>query len=31
MELGWKRMLPLALANLIVTALWLLAVDHWQL
>lgn len=31
MELGWKRMLPLALANVFITAVWLLAVDHWQL
>jgi NADH-quinone oxidoreductase subunit H len=29
MELGWKKMLPLALANLVVTALWLLAWDAW--
>ena len=29
MELGWKKMLPLALANLLVTAVWLLAIDHW--
>jgi NADH-quinone oxidoreductase subunit H len=31
MELGWKKMLPLALANIVVTALWLLAVDTWRL
>jgi NADH-quinone oxidoreductase subunit H len=31
MELGWKKMLPLALANLVVTAVWLLAWDHWHL
>ena len=30
MELGWKKMLPLALANVMVTALVLLAIDHWQ-
>jgi NADH-quinone oxidoreductase subunit H len=31
MELGWKKMLPLALANMIVTAVWLLALDSWRL
>ena len=31
MELGWKKMLPLALANMIITAVWLLAIDYWQL
>jgi len=31
MELGWKKMLPLSLANIVVTALVLLAVDHWNL
>ena len=31
MELGWKKMLPLALANVLVTAVWLLAVDYWKL
>ena len=31
MELGWKKMLPLALANLLITAIWLLAVDAWHL
>ncbi len=29
MELGWKKMLPLSLANVVVTALVLLAVDYW--
>ena len=29
MELGWKKLLPMALANVLVTALVLLAVDHW--
>ncbi|HKI98762.1 MAG TPA: complex I subunit 1 family protein [bacterium] len=31
MELGWKKMLPLALANMLITAVWLLAWDHWHL
>ena len=31
MELGWKRMLPLSLGNIVVTALVLLAVDYWNL
>jgi NADH-quinone oxidoreductase subunit H len=31
MELGWKKMLPLSLANIVVTALVLLAIDHWNL
>ena len=31
MALGWKRMLPLALGNILVTALVLLAIDHWSL
>jgi NADH-quinone oxidoreductase subunit H len=31
MELGWKKMLPVALANLVVTALVLLAIDYWRL
>ncbi len=31
MELGWKKMLPLALANVLITAVWLLAMDHWNL
>jgi NADH-quinone oxidoreductase subunit H len=31
MELGWKKMLPLALANLVITAVWLLALDTWHL
>jgi NADH-quinone oxidoreductase subunit H len=29
MELGWKKMLPVALANVVVTALWLLAWEAW--
>ena len=29
MELGWKRLLPVALANVLVTAVVLLAIDHW--
>src|SRR5215475_14563222 len=29
MDLGWKKMLPLALANVVVTALWLLAWEAW--
>ena len=28
MELGWKKMLPLALLNLVVTAIWLLVYDR---
>ncbi|MCZ6473151.1 MAG: NADH-quinone oxidoreductase subunit H [SAR324 cluster bacterium] len=31
MELGWKKLLPLSLANIVVTALVLLAVDNWNL
>ena len=31
MALGWKKMLPLSLANIVVTALVLLAIDHWNL
>lgn len=30
MELGWKKMLPLALANVVITAVWLLAYDNWK-
>jgi len=30
MELGWKKMLPLALANVAVTAVWLMAWDALQ-
>jgi len=29
MELGWKKLLPVALANMLVTALVLLAIDNW--
>lgn len=29
MELGWKKLLPVALGNVVVTALVLLAIDHW--
>ncbi|MCH9047190.1 MAG: NADH-quinone oxidoreductase subunit H, partial [SAR324 cluster bacterium] len=29
MELGWKKLLPMALANVLVTAVVLLAIDHW--
>ena len=31
MTLGWKKMLPLSLGNIVVTALVLLAVDTWNL
>jgi NADH-quinone oxidoreductase subunit H len=31
MELGWKKLLPLSLANIVLTALVLLAVDNWNL
>jgi NADH-quinone oxidoreductase subunit H len=31
MELGWKKLLPLSMANIVVTALVLLAIDHWNL
>ncbi len=31
MELGWKKLLPVSLANIVVTALVLLAVDYWEL
>jgi len=31
MALGWKKMLPLSLANIVVTALVLLAIDNWNL
>jgi NADH-quinone oxidoreductase subunit H len=30
MDLGWKKLLPLSLANLVVTGLVLLAVDAWR-
>ena len=29
MELGWKKLLPLSLGNIVVTALVLLAIDYW--
>ena len=31
MELGWKKLLPLSLANIMVTAVVLLVIDEWNL